>query len=183
MREHVTAYFKDAYDRELYNLERLNKNVQFHGTLYVILGGIVVYYCDQLIPFTWNCWYLSFYVPFAAGLAFAGFSLRYFIPSTFKLETSNTKRSVEMFDSYQKALKKHPPPNADKAYHYILDGAESQYALAADHNRRLYQQRVSYHFKTLRYIVLSLIFLIAALPGHLYIRSEAYLASVPTSTP
>ncbi|EDY84730.1 hypothetical protein VDG1235_4363 [Verrucomicrobiia bacterium DG1235] len=170
MREKVTDFFRDLYEKEHATKERINANLNFWLTLYSMQIGISVYYLRILENPYFILWHLFFYVPFALAWFFILKSV-YSTAICFKgYKYELLGKPTDFLEYYSKGRSSAEDKEAfDIGF---LENIEKQYAETANFNREVNRRRLNTNRNSIKNVFIGLSILILAFPCNIIIKAK-----------
>ena len=171
MREKVTDFFRDLYEKEHATKQRINANLPFWLTLYSMQIGISVYYLRILEKPYYESWHLSFYLPFALAWYFIVRSIISTVVCFKGHDYAFLGKPNELFAYYSQG--RAVAENKNDFDSSFLENIESQYAETADFNREVNRKRLETNLHAMKNIFIGISILILAFPANLIIKANS----------
>ena len=174
LKEELLVFYRECYYYEMDRKEEIRKQLGLAIAALALLGNITSYYLSNFQFFPFRFLHLCFYVPFIVG-AFLALSalfylLRYFFLSEGYGYIPTTEAIRDAINNFQK---KDQSKSEDAVRNFYIENLSKQYSEYATHNRKSNTNRTGYVFSSLKFSLISILFLLLTFPGFLYFKRES----------
>lgn len=169
-RKYLFEFYKESYYFELERKDKLLQQVGLAVAILTIIGNLLAYFMKALELPAFRVSDLSFYLFFAPGLILTALSFWHVgrsilhetlygrIPTPLEME-----KAFKDIDSFNKKVGKDRQRKLHEEFYTKLTPQICEFTHRNFHNNNLRYTRI---FNGLRFALLGLVFLIAAIPGH-----------------
>lgn len=169
-------FYKTVYESELERKEALLERTGVAGGFLTILGGVLAYYINALEFPSFRSIHLLFYIPFTAGLITTIISMVFVALSIGKrfrygyiVSPEDIARHIQRIESEDAGL---PPEERENIAESLRDNLSAQYCRCGTVNRTNNTKRSGYVYESLRWAIISMFIVLAALPGFFVLKSD-----------